>query len=126
MKLLSLSINGEQIQGAGGMPTGGILTLEKIIQVGIIYFYIAAVILALFFLIWGGINYITSEGDKQKLAQARQKIVFALIGLIIAFLAYLIISIIGNFFGINLLGNMGNSRGRNGTPCNPRIETCPL
>lgn len=109
MKELALSIGGTSIRGAGGAPTGGTLTLQIIIQVLISYLYIAAIILALFFLVWGGINWIASEGDKQRLAQARQKIVFAIIGLIIAFLAYFIINLIGTFFGVRLLTTPGNN-----------------
>lgn len=103
MEKLALSINETQISGAGNAPTGGKSTLETILQVGISYLYIVAIILALFFLVWGGVNWVMSEGDKQRLTQARQKIVFAIIGLILVFIAFIIISIIGNFFNINLL-----------------------
>ncbi len=117
MEKLALSINGTNITGGGGAPTGGNTKLETILQVGISYLYIGAIVLALFFLIWGGISWITSEGDKQKLAQARQKIVFAIIGLVIAFLAFLIINIISNFFGVNLLTPTGG--GGAGAPRRP-------
>ena len=55
---------------------------------------IIAVILALFFLIWGGIRWITSGGDKGKVDAARQTITAAIVGLILAFLAYAILNII--------------------------------
>jgi hypothetical protein len=103
MEKLALSINGTSFSG-GGIPTGGLSSSgSNIISVIITYLYIAAVFLALLFIIWGGINWITSAGDKQKLAQAKQKIVFALIGLIVAFLAFFIIKTIGTFFGVTLL-----------------------
>ncbi len=104
MEQLALSINGYPINSAGGAPTGG-LTVKgaEIIRLILSYFYIAAIILALFFLIWGGFSWITSEGDKQKVAQAREKITFAIMGLIVVFLAYFIVILIGNFFGIELL-----------------------
>ena len=108
MEKLAFSINGVSIDNAGGAPTGG-LTLKgaEIIRVILTYFYIAAIILALLFLIWGGFNWITSEGDKQKLAQAREKITFSVIGLIVVFLAYLVVVFIGNFFGVGLLQTSG-------------------
>lgn len=111
MEKLALTISGTPIRGAGGAPTGGQLSLEKILQVGIVYLYIGAIVLALFFLVWGGVSWITSEGDKQKLAQARQRIVMAIIGLIIVFLAFLIINTMGNFFGINILTPSGAGGG---------------
>ena len=55
---------------------------------------IAAVIIALFFLIYGGIRWIMSGGDKGKIDQARGTITAALVGLVIAFLAFFIVSII--------------------------------
>ncbi len=55
---------------------------------------IVAVILALFFLLWGGIRWITSGGDKGKIDGARQAITAAIVGLILAFLAYAILNII--------------------------------
>jgi TRAP-type C4-dicarboxylate transport system permease small subunit len=62
---------------------------------------LAAVILSLFFLVWGGFNWLMSEGDKQRLGNARQKVVYAILGLIVAFFSFLIVNTIYAF----LLGN---------------------
>ena len=62
---------------------------------------ILAALIALFFLIWGGIRWITSSGDKAKVEAARNTIISALIGLIIAFLAYFILTVILGLFGLN-------------------------
>lgn len=65
--------------------------------------FIIAVIVALAFLIWGGIKWIISGGDKSAVESARNTIVAAVVGLIIVFLAYFILNIITNFFlGTNL------------------------
>lgn len=63
---------------------------------------IAATIIALFFLIWGGIRWVTSGGDKGKVEGARNTIIAAIIGLIIAFLAYFILTVVLGFFGLSL------------------------
>jgi len=55
---------------------------------------IIAIILTLFYLIWGGVRYISSGGDKGKLDQARSTLTAAIIGLIIALLAFFIVSLI--------------------------------
>jgi uncharacterized protein YacL len=63
---------------------------------------IAAAIIALFFLILGGIRWITSGGDKAKVESARNTIIASIIGLIIALLAFFIITIVLGFFGLSL------------------------
>src|SRR5437762_8568472 len=55
---------------------------------------IAAAIISLFFLIFGGIRWITSGGDKAKVESARNTIIASIIGLIIALLAFFIITIV--------------------------------
>ncbi|MCL4397865.1 pilin [Patescibacteria group bacterium] len=62
-------------------------------------------VLSLIFLVWGGIMWITSGGNKEGAAKAKATITYALVGLIIAILAFLALNIIGQFFGVNLLGD---------------------
>lgn len=54
-------------------------------------------------LIWGGVQYITSAGDKVQAESARNKMTNALIGLVIVIGSYGIIKLIEAFFGINIL-----------------------
>jgi hypothetical protein len=61
---------------------------------------VIAVVLALFFLIWGGVKWIMSGGDKAKVESARGTIIAAIVGLIIAFLAFFIISLVLQLFGL--------------------------
>lgn len=77
---------------------------ENIIRTTIQLLILFAIILALFFLIWGGIQWVTSGGDKEKLAKAQHTIIYVIVGLIIIFLSFLIINLIGGFFQIPLLG----------------------
>lgn len=64
--------------------------------------FIVATLIALGFLIFGGIKWITSGGDKTGVETARNTIVAALVGLVIVFLSYFILRIIFGFFGITL------------------------
>jgi threonine/homoserine/homoserine lactone efflux protein len=50
--------------------------------------FFAASLLCLYYLIWGGIKIISSSGDKSKLEEARNKMVFAAIGLIVVASAF--------------------------------------
>lgn len=62
--------------------------------------FIAASLIALAFLVYGGIRWITSGGDKAGVESARNIIVAALVGLVITFLAYFIINIVFDIFGL--------------------------
>ncbi len=63
---------------------------------------IIAVIIAVFFLVWGGIKWIMSGGDKAKVESARNTIIGGIVGLVLVFLSYFIITVVAQMFGINL------------------------
>lgn len=62
------------------------------------FIFVIATIVALFYLIYGGLKWILSEGDKGAVETARGHIVAAIVGLIVIFLAYFIINILLGFF----------------------------
>lgn len=64
--------------------------------------FVLAIIIALFFLIYGGVKWITSGGDKAAVESARNTIVAAVVGLVIVFLSYFILNIILGAFGLKL------------------------
>lgn len=108
-QLLSLKIpgtNGQQteILAPSGIPTGGLSEDGgNIIGLAISIFLIVCILLAFGFLLYGGINWITSAGDKTKIDSARNTIIYAVIGLIVAFLALFVTNIIGQVLGVDLL-----------------------
>ncbi|MDP3941300.1 MAG: pilin [bacterium] len=61
------------------------------------FIFVIAVILALGFLVYGGIRWITSGGDKGGVENARNTIIAAIIGLIVVFLAYFILNLVLQF-----------------------------
>lgn len=67
---------------------------------------VVAVVVALLFLIWGGFKWITSGGDKSKVQTARDTIIAAIVGLIIAFLAFFIIRVVMSIFGLQSFENL--------------------
>lgn len=73
-----------------------------IVGAAVTFILVIAVLIALFFLILGGIRWITSGGEKAKVDSARQTITAAIIGLVIAFLAFFILSLALSFFGLSL------------------------
>ena len=64
--------------------------------------FMIAVLIALAFLILGGIKWITSGGDKDGVEGARNQIIAAVVGLIIVFLAFFILNLILGLFGMSL------------------------
>lgn len=76
--------------------------LGGIIGAAVTFILVIAVLIALFFLIWGGVSWITSGGDKAKVESARGRIIAAIVGLVIAFLAFFILSLALSFFGLSL------------------------
>ena len=81
----------------------GITDLNLLISSGIKLAIILAAIITFAFLIWGGIEWITSGGDKAKYEAARNRITAALVGLAIVAAAWAIMVIVGKFLGINIL-----------------------
>lgn len=59
-----------------------------------------AALLVFAYLIWGGIQWITSGGDKGKTEEARNKITAAIIGLAVLAASYAIFLIVLSFLGV--------------------------
>lgn len=60
----------------------------------IVILFIIAVVVALLFLIWGGLKWIFSGGDKAAVESARNTIIAAIIGLVIVFSAFFLLNLI--------------------------------
>jgi uncharacterized protein YacL len=57
-------------------------------------------IIAVVFIIFGGIKYATSGGDEKKVASAKNTILYAVIGLVVALLAAVIVNVVLKQLGI--------------------------
>lgn len=106
MKDFALTIPGSvSLSGPGELPTGGLSSGGgQMIQLFISVLIIGAILLSLFMLIWGGVKWMTSGGNKQELDLAKKTLVFSVIGLLFVLLSFLIINIISTFFGISWIG----------------------
>jgi len=106
MNYLALTLpGGQSLAPPKGIAadTGGIAAVSKIIGNALTILLIAAVILTLVYLLLGGLAWIQSGGDKQKVAQARSRLTYAIVGLVVALASFLIINVIGFVFHVNLL-----------------------
>jgi len=57
----------------------------------------------LIFLIWGGIDWLMSEGDAEKLKAARSKIIHALFGMGLLATSFALIKLLDAIFGLDIL-----------------------
>jgi hypothetical protein len=85
--------------GAEGM-------LEIIVRNTIIIIFSFGGIATLFMFVWGAFTWITSEGDKEKVQKSRQKMTYAVIGLALLSLSFVIINAVGQIVGFNPLGKL--------------------
>jgi hypothetical protein len=68
---------------------------------------ILAALITFVYLILGGIQWITSGGDKTAMEAARNKITHAIVGLVIVGSAWAIMALVQNFLGISIIGSGG-------------------
>lgn len=64
----------------------------------------AGSILAFFYAIWGGLRYVSAEGDPKKVESARNMITTAIMGFVILFMAYAVIKILDAILGTHFGG----------------------
>jgi len=95
-KAMALTVQeGAEAARAEGMPAELIGPDGVFTQITSIVLYIVGIISVLM-LVWGGIRYIISGGDSKKITDAKNTILYAIVGLIIAVLAYAIVRFVLN------------------------------
>ena len=95
----------DEVKAAAGCPGTSIVSAETVVT-NILYAIILVLgIVAVIFIIKGGIDYMTSAGDSGKLQKAKSTIIYAVIGLVICALSFAIVN-----FTIGII-NKGTSGG---------------
>ena len=93
-------------QPAGrGTPTAANAgdSLRNLISNTITIFFTVGGIGFTIMIIWGSVNWILSEGDKEKIAGARKRITTAIVGLTLLSMTFLIMLVAGQVLGISSL-----------------------
>lgn len=89
----------------GNNPAAGVSNLFTVIIRLVIT---VAALLTLVYLLWGGLDWVTSGGEKEKVVKAQQKITYAVIGIIFIVLSFGIFGVVaGNILGIVTLTGTG-------------------
>jgi hypothetical protein len=97
------TIGGEGLGPMGNIvstvtPTSGLIGVTKVLSTVIGFMTVCAGIYFIFMFLIGGYTWMTSMGDKQRLEQARDRIVNALIGLVIVIAGWSILALVGQIF----------------------------
>lgn len=93
---------GVTIEPPKSIPQGGTDVLGPAIANGITIFIIIAIVLCLISIVRAGIQWTASSGDKAKVASARSRLTWSVIGLIVVLSAFFIVNVLGSFFNVNL------------------------
>ena len=88
-------------------------TLMDLIQMGVVYAFIIAAALSAVFIFIGGISFILSGGNDEKIKQAINTIRYSIIGLIITILSFTFVTIIGRMFGLNFMNYLSYGQVKN-------------
>lgn len=87
--------------GPGALYDDPIVGLSKLLTVFIQLSLTAGAIILLIYALWGGLDYILSEGDKEKLTKARSKMTSAFTGLLIMIVSLTLYGLfVGDVLGI--------------------------
>lgn len=108
MKNIALNLDSIQSAGLSGFKGGS--NLGELINNSNVLNYVfgAAAIALLIYLIMGGFQMMTSQGDPKALQAAQGKITSAIIGFIIISLSFAIVSLIGQILGVGAISNVFN------------------
>ena len=103
-----------------GAPSQGGIAVGEIVSNLIGGMFIIAFLIAVIYLMTGGFHWITSGGDKASLESARNKIIHAIVGLIVVASTWAIAGIAGRFVGLDIerlpipmIGTPGNLNNNN-------------
>ncbi len=105
---------GDPLDASIKAPEGRIIspttTVGQIVSFMVAFIIVVAFLAALLFIVIGAFQWITSGGDKQKVADARNHIIAAVIGLVVIALSFVIINVVISALGLGSLTNISIPR----------------
>ena len=115
----------DAISSTSGTSTGGVVlsvmappqmriqNVGSLISSGFSLLLIIAGLIAFAYILMGGIQWITSGGDKGGLEAARNKIIHAIVGLVVVASSWAIVLLLQNYLGTAILGEIPIPRAYN-------------
>ncbi len=108
------------------VPKGFATTFSGLLNGALSFILVISSLLVLLYLLWGGFDWIVSGGDKGKADKARDKIVSAVIGLIIVAASFAILNLVIRFLGFSSLNEVFDSAGTiEGGADTPQVTPTP-
>lgn len=77
--------------------------VNSFLSTGVSLFFMLASIVFVFMVVWGAYDYIISFGEKDNINKAKQKITWAIVGLIILSLSFVIFRVLERVTGIQFI-----------------------
>lgn len=104
------------LQEIGGDKSADLPTIAKTI-INFLLFLVGAI--AVVIIVYAGFQYVTSAGDSSKVATAKNTIIYAVIGLIVAIMAYAIVNFVVDSFSGGSKTTPASSTTSTTKPTNP-------
>ncbi|MCF7846697.1 MAG: hypothetical protein K9M51_01365 [Candidatus Gracilibacteria bacterium] len=91
----------------------GNYTLMDLVEIFVPIAFILAAALAAIFIFVGGVNFILSGGNDEKIKKAVNTIRYAIVGLVVTILSFTFVTIVGRIFGLDFLDYLNYDKIRN-------------
>ena len=102
--------NGMQTRGGANIGTLDSLDLITLVEMFVTYAFIIAGALAALFIFIGGISFILSGGNDEKIKQAVNTIRYSIIGLIVTILSFTFVTIVGRIFQLDFMSYLSYAK----------------
>lgn len=105
-QLLSLKIPGSngtpsmEILAPSNIPHGTDDSITNLATLGVSMAMVIGIILTLAYLVYGGIYWIQSKGDKTKLDKARRILLYSILGLVVMSMALVVVNVLTTAIGL--------------------------
>lgn len=101
----NMGMDGSAMTGQVGdtIATLSTYTTMDLVQIFVVYAFIAAAGLSAVFIFIGGINFILSGGNDEKIKTAVNTIRYSIVGLIVTILSFTFVTIVGRIFGLDFM-----------------------
>lgn len=83
-------------------PPAAFGTIGNLASTVISILFTVASVTSIFFIIFGGIKIVTASGDMKKIQAAQGTITYAIIGLVVTVLSFVILQVVQYFFGAKI------------------------
>ena len=80
---------------------GGEVAGRALAQTAFDWIFYIAIVMAVLFIMWSGIQWMTSGGDVERIQSAKKRLLYAIIGLVIVLFSFVIVRVVLTTFGAN-------------------------